>query len=108
MNYLGIDVGGTTIKAGIVDETGQVLKQSTVRTVIDDWNAFLANLVHLVRGYQEDIKIEAVGIGVPGFRNSYTRQIVASPNIPCLIDASLEKLVADEVHLPIITENDAN
>src|SRR5215470_8223442 len=108
MHYLGIDVGATTVKAGIVDETGRVLKQSRITTVTDDWDAFLANLIHLIRGYQRDMTIEAIGIGVPGFRNSYTRQIVASPNIPCLIYASLESAVADKVHLPVITENDAN
>ena len=108
MNYLGLDVGGTTVKAGIVDETGRVLKQSRITTVTDDWAAFLANLVHLIREYQEDTQIEAVGIGVPGFRNSYTRQVVASPNIPCLINASLETEVADKVHLPVISENDGN
>jgi glucokinase len=108
MYYLGIDIGGTTVKAGIVDETGRVLKESRIETVTHDWDAFLANLIHLIRGYQEDTTIEAVGIGVPGFRNAYTRQIVASPNIPCLIYASLENMVADKVHLPVITENDAN
>src|SRR5215467_13140571 len=107
MNYLGVDVGGTTVKAGIVDETGRVLRQSHITTVTDDWDAFLGNLIHLIRQYQEDVTIEAVGMGVPGFRNSYTRQIIASPNIPCLINASLEKNVADKVHLPVITENDA-
>src|SRR5258707_810861 len=108
MHYLGLDIGGTTVKAGIVDETGRVLKQSRITTVTDDWAAFLANLVHLIRGYQEDTQIEAVGIGVPGFRNSDTRQVVASPNIPCLINASLESEVADKVHLPVVSENDAN
>jgi glucokinase len=108
MHYLGIDIGGTTVKAGIVDETGHVVKQSRITTVTDNWDAFLANLIHLIRGYQEDTAFEAVGIGVPGFRNSYTRQIIAAPNIPCLLNASLERQVADKVHLPVVTENDAN
>jgi len=45
---------------------------------------------------------------VPGFRNRHTRRVVASPNIPCLTNVSLEKLVADEVHIPVVSENDAN
>jgi glucokinase len=108
MHYLGVDIGGTTIKAGLVDARGGVTAQSRIPTVTDNWDAFLSNITALIRKYQAEADIEAVGMGVPGFRNRHTRRVVASPNIPCLTDVSLERLVADEVHIPVVTENDAN
>src|SRR5262245_10720365 len=106
--YIGVDIGGTTIKAGLVDGTGRLIEQSRVATVPDDWNAFSANLVDLIRTYQRKADTQAVGIGIPGFRNIHTKRVITSPNIPCLTNVSVETYVADKVHLPVISENDAN
>src|SRR5205085_4172626 len=43
-----------------------------------------------------------------GLRSSKTHVMVTSPNIPCLNNVNLEQLVADEVHLEVVRENDAN
>ena len=111
MYYLGVDIGGTTIKAGLVDETGQIVDRARIPTIIDSQSGFLSSLTELIRGFQNapnPPKIQAIGIGIPGLRNATTRRIIFSPNIPCLTNLSLEKPVADEVHLPVTTENDAN
>jgi glucokinase len=108
MYYIGADVGGTTIKVGLVNDTGNIVDQVRIPTVIDDLDRMVFDLTSVVRNYQKTNKINAVGIGVPGLRNAKTHRIVTSPNIPSLTNVSLEKLVADEVHLPVISENDAN
>jgi glucokinase len=108
MHYLGLDVGGTTIKAGLVDENCRVLESRSTPTVIDDIKGFISKLTELIRDFQKSAAIDAVGIGVPGLRSSKTRTIQTSPNIPCLKNVNLEELVADEVHLKVISENDAN
>ncbi len=108
MYYIGVDIGGTTIKAGLVDGSGRLVEQSRIATITDNWSTFLSNLTALIRSYQEKSDVEAVGIGIPGLRNIHTKTVVTSPNIPCLTDASVEKLVADEVHIPVVSENDAN
>ncbi len=108
MDYIGLDIGGTSIKAGLVDPTGQILESQKAPTIIDDLNGFLSNLTELIRNFQKSFKVAAVGIGVPGLRNSKTHVVETSPNIPCLVRVNLEDLVADQVHLPVISENDAN
>ena len=108
MDYIGLDIGGTSIKAGLVDQTGQILESQKAPTIIDDLNGFLSNLTELIRNFQKSFKVAAVGIGVPGLRNSKTHVVETSPNIPCLVRVNLEDLVADQVHLPVISENDAN
>jgi glucokinase len=108
MYYIGLDVGGTTVKAGLIDEAGKVLESRRAVTVIDDLRLFALTLTELIRGFQNSFPIEAVGIGVPGLHSSNTGEIETSPNIPCLQNVNLEKLVADQVHLPVVSENDAN
>lgn len=108
MYYLGVDIGGSAIKAGLVDETGAISQQAKVPTPATDLKALTTALVELVRGYQASAAIQAVGIGIPGFKNSATQQVISSPNIPCLTNVSIERIVADEVHLPVVSANDAN
>src|SRR5215813_3811175 len=108
MHYLGLDIGGTNIKAGIVDETGRVIATRTAKTVTDDLNAFLSTLTELVREFQRTAVIDAIGIGVPGLRSSKTHIIETSPNICCLKEVNLEQLLADQVHIRTVSENDAN
>src|SRR5262245_3905007 len=102
MYYIGLDVGGTTIKAGLVDEAGRVVESRKAATVIDDLRRFIFTLTELIRGFQSSFHIKAVGIGVPGLHSSKTGAIETSPNIPSLRNVNLEKLVADQVHLPVI------
>jgi glucokinase len=108
MYYLGLDVGATTIKAGLVDENNRVLESRSTPTIADDLNGFTSKLTDLIRDFQKSTAIDAVGIGVPGLRSSKTGTIQTSPNIPCLKNVNLEDLVADKVHLKIVSENDAN
>jgi glucokinase len=108
MHYLGLDIGGTFVKAGLVDETGRVIESRRAHTAIDDLNAFVSNLSELIREFQKSTAIDAVGLGVPGLRNSRTRIIETAPNIPCLRKVNLEQLVADQVQIRCVSENDAN
>jgi len=108
MHYLGIDIGGTSIKAGLVDETGRVLESHRALTITDDLNGFLLTLTDLIRKFQKTASIDAIGIGVPGLYSSKTHIIETSPNIPHLTHVNLEERLADQVHIRIVTENDAN
>jgi len=108
MYCLGLDIGGTTIKAGLIDEANHVLEARKAPTVVNDLKAFISKLTELIRDFQKSAAIDAIGIGVPGLRSSRTHAIVTSPNIPCLKNVNLEQLVAEEVHLKVVSENDAN
>lgn len=108
MHYLGLDIGGTTIKAGLVDRTGQILESRKAPTVIDSLNGFVSKLTELICEFQKSVSLSAIGIGIPGLRSSATHAIETSPNIPCLKNVNVEDLVANQVHIPVISENDAN
>src|SRR5215510_2711562 len=108
MHYLGIDIGGHSIKAGLVDESGRVLEKRSAFTITDDLTAFLSTLAELVREFQSGASIDAIGIGVPGLHSSKTHVIETSPNVAVLRHINLEQLVADQVHIRTVSENDAN
>jgi glucokinase len=108
MHYIGIDIGGTTIKAGRVDTTGTVMEFDRASTPANSLEDLLQTITDLVTRLQEKASITAVGIGVPGLRNARTGIMKTSPHIPGLRDVNLEDLLRDRLNLPVITENDAN
>jgi len=108
MHYLGLDIGGTSIKAGLVDESGRVLESRRALTITNDLKGFVSTLTELVQEFQKTTAIDAIGLGVPGLRSSKTHIIETSPNIPCLKKINLEELLADQVHIRTVSENDAN
>lgn len=108
MHYIGIDIGGTTIKAGRIDESGAVRESAKAQTPSDDLERLIATIADLVTTLQTHGPIAAVGAGIPGLRNARTGVIQTSPHIPCIREVNLEELLQQKLRLPVITENDAN
>src|SRR5438105_7546396 len=108
MHYLGIDIGGTSIKAGLVDETGRVLDSRRAPTITDNLDGFLSTLTELVHDFQKTAVVDALGLGIPGRHSSKTHIIETSRNIRCLKQINLEQVLADQVHIRTVGENDAN
>ena len=107
MSYIGIDIGGTTIKAGRVGSDGVVLESLRRPTEATDIAALLGNLSSLVATLSAESVVDGVGIGIPGLR-SRTGLIEASPNVPCLVKQNLEALLRERIQLPIVGRNDAD
>lgn len=112
MLYIGIDVGGTGIKAGIVDENGQILHKDSCPTlkergheaVIHDM-AQLALRVLAESGHAlEDI--HSVGIGIPGIQDPRTGRIPFCTNLGWH-DVPLVELLQQEIDKPVYVNNDA-
>ena len=70
--YLGVDLGGTNIKAGITDEKGNIVLKTSIRTDSQgDAQKIADQMVWLCRDLMEKAElsmddVEAVGVGVPG------------------------------------------
>ncbi|MGH3484252.1 MAG: ROK family glucokinase [Nocardioidaceae bacterium] len=104
---VGVDVGGTKIAAGVVDDVGTILDEATEPTPATDPKALataVAGLVERLRGFHE---VEAVGIGAAGFVDAKRSTVLFAPNINWT-DEPLAGEVGAQVGLPVVVENDAN
>ncbi len=107
---LGIDIGGTTSKLGLVHE-GRVLARTRIPTLGHaDERAFADALAHaageLLNG-SVGASIQAVGIGAPN-ANQLTGIIEMAPNLPWKYDVPLARMMADRLGVPAVLGNDAN
>ena len=111
--YAGIDLGGTFIKCGLVDETGNIICKDKIPTGKErpyrEIAADMANLVFALADRaqigRQDVK--AVGIGAPGAIDSKNGVIIYINNI-CWKNVPLCREVSAAVGLPAYITNDAN
>lgn len=109
---IGIDIGGTGTKFGIVDRDGNVLftdeistkKHTEINTFIDELYSSLAVLIEKAGGIG---RMKGIGVGAPN-GNYYTGTIEYAPNLPWKGIIPLAKLIENKFKLPVTLTNDAN
>jgi glucokinase len=104
---LGVDVGGTKVAAGVVDENGTIIartRRPTPSTSPADVERTIADVVAELRA---DHEVVAVGIGAAGFIDAEGSTVLFAPNLAWR-NEPLRDEVAKVVGLPIVVENDAS
>lgn len=105
--YIGIDVGGTSIKYGLVDENGAVTQKSQIRTRQNRLE-FIEDLVKIIQELRAKcIKVKAVGICMPGIIEK-SGMLTTAGSLKDLYGINLKAEIQRSVDLPIHIENDAN
>ncbi|MBQ4271310.1 MAG: ROK family protein [Clostridiales bacterium] len=111
--YVGIDLGGTNIKAGIVTDSGEMLNKDSIKTraerpmeeIIHDMGTLALKVIEDASLKLEDIS--AIGIGSPGTPDNEAGVLVYSNNLPFNM-APMRALIREVVDLPVYIDNDAN
>ncbi len=104
---IGVDVGGTKVAGGVVDDTGTVLVQARRDTPADDVGKTRDVIIELVAELAAGHDIQAVGIGAAGWIDSSRSTVLFAPNLAWR-DEPLRAYVSAAVGLPVIVENDGN
>ena len=111
--YIGIDLGGTNIKAGVVNENYEIISKATTKTLLprpaEEICADMAK-ISLEAVEQAGLTlddIESVGIGTPGTANSATGIIEYSNNLGFL-NLPVVEIMQKHINKPVYVENDAN
>lgn len=108
---LGIDIGGTNLKVGLVTETGRLIDKETTPTPKPrDLHAVVAALTATVRGLCEkhQAQPEGAGIGAPGVVDETMRTVLWAPNFNDWLGLPIRQTIADAIELPVVMDNDVN
>jgi glucokinase len=108
---IGVDLGGTTIKLGIVTNTGRLIKKISVRTeaekgpmkVIDNIIAGINQLTS-----DSNTKISGIGIGCPGVVTPGKGIVENPPNLPGWKKVNIAKVISKRFNKRVNVDNDAN
>lgn len=112
--FLGLDLGGTNVKAGVMDEGGHVVaKLSAPTNVQAGFEKVCLAMAEAGRGAvaQAEVAMEEVagiGIGSPGLLDFEAGVVVASPNFPEWVKVPLGPRIRELLGRPTVIENDGN
>jgi glucokinase len=110
--YLGVDVGGTKVAAGLVNSHGEILYKTRVpmhgRGTAEDGFNSVRNAINVVLEANPGAMIAAIGVASPGPLDPRTGVILFTPNIPCWHDFNLREAIENAYQLPTRVDNDAN
>ena len=113
MKYVGIDVGGTNLKAGLVDESGLLLATTKMKIArIDNQENLAWNMASMIQDLAEATgtgisEIASVGVGVPGAVEIRSGTVLYTCNLP-LRNVPLRRLFHRYLPQPLYVENDGN
>ncbi len=111
MYSIGIDIGGTTTKIGLVDDAGKIFKQDIIdTTAYTEINEYVDAIANALKPWMQDrihLLCKGIGIGAPN-GNYYTGSIDFAPNLPWKGIIPLAELFEAKFKLPVIVTNDAN
>ena len=103
----GVDVGGTKIAGGVIDEHGTILEEQRVESPATDSEAIEDAIAGLVKDLASRHAIEAVGVGAAGYVDKSRAVVMFAPNIAWR-NVDLKAELEARVDLPVVIENDAN
>ena len=108
---IGIDIGGTNTKYGIVDRTGQVVYQGSLKTTqFEEFREYFKGLTVALResiSKVKDHRILGIGVGAAN-GNYYKGTIERATNLPWKGIIPLADMLKEEFQIPSIITNDAN
>jgi len=107
--YVGIDIGGTSTKIGIINNNGKLIEKTQVKMLKNqNWEKLVNEfLVAIKKWIDEKYNIKAIGIGIPGFFNNNTGLVQNCENVPNLIGVPFIKYISNNLKIPVFADNDA-
>jgi len=105
-----VDLGGTHLRAALVDDTGRILKQLKQETPRgDSANCIINALANAAKQWSDEKqRVAAASIMVPGAVDSDKAVVLQAPNLPSLINVDLKAALEQRLGWPVFLENDAN
>jgi glucokinase len=109
---LAIDLGGTELRVGLVDEEGGILSQCSTKTAANDGPAAvldqMKNLIDQVLDTRRGIELEGIGVGSPGPLDPFEGVVIRAPTLRHWINVPLRDMVSKMTGLRTVINNDGN
>ncbi|QQS37520.1 MAG: ROK family protein [Ignavibacteriales bacterium] len=108
---VGVDLGGTNIKIGIVSNSGRIISKTSLKTEADKGPVHIIN--QIIAGIDSvlenrDMKIKGIGIGFPGTVSNKSGLVQSPPNLPGWGKVDIRKKIEKKFNKKVVLENDAN
>ncbi len=105
--YVGVDIGGTKIAAGLVDANGRLLRAERVATPRGGGHAVLTEVAKLVARLRDRTDVTAIGVGAPGVIDPLTGAVASATDVlPGWAGTPVRAELSARTGLPVEVDND--
>ena len=108
--YIGIDLGGTNVRVGKIDENNNIVQEITVPSFgcIGPKEKITETIFSTLDKIDNIKECEGIGIGVPGPVDVYSRTMTIANNLVGFENYPIASLIEERYNIPVYIENDAN
>ena len=110
---IGVDLGGTNLRVGAINENGAMFDQLSLETLAergreDVSDRLSGGILELVARWKDRYALAGIGVGIPGIIKMEEGIVVASPNLPGWENFNIRAQISKRLNSPFFLENDAN
>ena len=106
---IGIDIGGTSAKLGLVDASGRIVRRAQEPTGAElPAGEMVERLAEQVQDLRKGLGVEGLGVAAPGMRRADGEGVVNVTNLPLIDGYPLRERLSEATGLPVTLDNDAN
>ena len=103
---IGIDIGGTKIEIGVVDESGEIIRSQQIFTAVSKGPLFIQNqLIDIIHSLSTDFSPVGIGIGIPGQMDPENEIILFAKNLNW-VNEPLKNYLSERLGLDVFITND--
>ncbi|MHB1653285.1 MAG: ROK family protein [Desulfitobacteriaceae bacterium] len=107
--YMALDIGGTTVKFGILARDGKFLHHSIIPTQVNDGTQLIGRIVNLIDKYNKEYELSGVAVCSPGNISPATGEVIfANKNLPGWTGTPIKQILVDRFKVPVHVANDVN
>lgn len=108
-DLIGIDIGGTNLRATVISKEGQILEIFKVENEVQKGAAYnLDKLINQIKIEWNNYKIEKVGVGAPGPLDLKVGKLLNPVNLKGWENFNIKEYLSEKLNLPVKVNNDAN
>jgi glucokinase len=109
IQLVGVDLGGTQIRAALADADGVMQRRVATLTLADEGpEAVIERICTQIEEARQGATIGAIGLGAPGPTDPYEGVVLVAPNMPGWVNIPLRRILTQRFGVPVVIGNDAN
>lgn len=107
-NYVAFDIGGSSVKFGVINQVGEILDKGSFETPKEGFDILISEIINVVDTYRTDMNLDGVALSCPGAVDDKEGIIGGASSVPYIHGPNFRNILKEATDLDVSMENDAN